>query len=215
MFFPLSERMVEKMIKEKKLDAEAELILYLMILNYLGKHDKAVEVLDGDLSSKFVMSLKDTKNFKAPQHPSNSQFGYLWSWYLSSNELLDSCIHFFSLSFWEKLWWEVDIVAHGLSHFVQHLVSLLCTSIWELNMQNLIPFAQSCSFVPFSAVRMMSITLRCVIVWICAILSRTKIVLWMKYVLVAHLLFLARRKKKERKFDSSKYEILINCIQFS
>ncbi|XP_072164093.1 N-alpha-acetyltransferase 25, NatB auxiliary subunit-like [Diadema setosum] len=49
MFFPLSEKMVEKMVKEKKLDAEAEVILYLMILNYLSKHEKALEILDSDL----------------------------------------------------------------------------------------------------------------------------------------------------------------------
>ena len=41
-----------------------------------------------------------------------------------------------------------------------------------------------------------TITLRCE-VWICAILSRTEIVLWMIYALVARWLYLATRKKKD------------------
>eukprot|EP00057_Strongylocentrotus_purpuratus_P004285 XP_003728406.1 PREDICTED: N-alpha-acetyltransferase 25, NatB auxiliary subunit [Strongylocentrotus purpuratus] len=49
MYFPLSEKMIERMVKENKLDAEAEVILYLMVLDYLGKHDKAIEILDGPL----------------------------------------------------------------------------------------------------------------------------------------------------------------------
>nr|XP_054748094.1 N-alpha-acetyltransferase 25, NatB auxiliary subunit-like [Lytechinus pictus] len=49
MYFPLSEKMIERMVKENKLDAEAEVILYLMVLDYLGKNEKAIEILDGPL----------------------------------------------------------------------------------------------------------------------------------------------------------------------
>lgn len=49
MLLPLAERMVEKMIKEEKLEGESEVNLYLMILDLLGKHEKALEVVGGTL----------------------------------------------------------------------------------------------------------------------------------------------------------------------
>ena len=50
---------------------------------------------------------------------------------------------------------------------------------------------------------------------LCAILSRTEIVLWMKYAMVARWLYLATRGKKGWNLTYSRYEILINRIQFS
>lgn len=52
MYLPLAEKMVERMVKDKRIEAEAEVNLYLMILGYLNKHQKAIEVLDGELGSK-------------------------------------------------------------------------------------------------------------------------------------------------------------------
>ncbi|XP_038061820.1 N-alpha-acetyltransferase 25, NatB auxiliary subunit-like [Patiria miniata] len=53
MYLPLAEKMVERMVKEKRIEAEAEVNIYLMILGYLNKHEKAIEVLDGELG-KFL-----------------------------------------------------------------------------------------------------------------------------------------------------------------
>ncbi|XP_055933094.1 N-alpha-acetyltransferase 25, NatB auxiliary subunit-like [Argiope bruennichi] len=52
MLLPLAERMTEKFVKEGKLEAEAEVQLYLMILERQGKYDKAIEVLEGPLKEK-------------------------------------------------------------------------------------------------------------------------------------------------------------------
>ncbi|XP_071790320.1 N-alpha-acetyltransferase 25, NatB auxiliary subunit-like [Asterias amurensis] len=49
MYLPLAEKMVDRMVNEGKMEAEAEVNIYLMILGYLKKHDKAVNVLDGTL----------------------------------------------------------------------------------------------------------------------------------------------------------------------
>ena len=60
---------------------------------------------------------------------------------------------------------------------VQHLVSLVCTSLWELNLQRIVPLHSHTVTYHFTAVHDVTITLRCILVWICAILSHTKIVL--------------------------------------
>ncbi|KAG8201857.1 hypothetical protein JTE90_027337 [Oedothorax gibbosus] len=52
MLLPLAERMTEKFVKENKLEAEAEVQLYLMILEKQEKFDKALEVLEGPLQEK-------------------------------------------------------------------------------------------------------------------------------------------------------------------
>lgn len=78
MFLPLAERMVEKMVKEEKIEAEAEVRtffllkldsclalsywrlgccvfqvqLYFMILERLGKYNEALEVLRGQLGGE-------------------------------------------------------------------------------------------------------------------------------------------------------------------
>ncbi|KFM68081.1 N-alpha-acetyltransferase 25, NatB auxiliary subunit, partial [Stegodyphus mimosarum] len=52
MLLPLAERMTEKFVKENKLEAEAEVQLYLMILEQQEKYEEAIEVLDGPLREK-------------------------------------------------------------------------------------------------------------------------------------------------------------------
>ena len=57
------------------------------------------------------------------------------------------------------------------------------TCIWELNPRQIVPL-HSCAVSYHSAgVYEVIITLRCVLVWICPILSHTEIVLCMKYAL--------------------------------
>ena len=68
----------------------------------------------------------------------------------------------------------------------------MCTRLWELNVQNLVLLHSSRAVSYHSQ--------QCVwchnnFAWICVILSRTEIFLWMKYALVARWLYLATRKK--------------------
>ncbi|XP_046900636.1 N-alpha-acetyltransferase 25, NatB auxiliary subunit [Hypomesus transpacificus] len=64
MFLPLAERMVEKMVKEDKIEAEAEVQLYFMILERLGKCVEALEVVRGPLGEKLTSELqsRETKS---------------------------------------------------------------------------------------------------------------------------------------------------------
>ncbi|KAM4809936.1 N-alpha-acetyltransferase 25, NatB auxiliary subunit [Rhinophrynus dorsalis] len=62
MFLPLAERMVEKMVKEDKIEAEAEVELYYMILERLGKHKEALEVIRGKLGEKLSSELQSREN---------------------------------------------------------------------------------------------------------------------------------------------------------
>ncbi|XP_063820433.1 N-alpha-acetyltransferase 25, NatB auxiliary subunit isoform X1 [Pseudophryne corroboree] len=62
MFLPLAERMVEKMVKEDKIEAEAEVELYYMILERLGKHEEALEVIRGKLGDKLTSELQSREN---------------------------------------------------------------------------------------------------------------------------------------------------------
>ncbi|KAM3937578.1 N-alpha-acetyltransferase 25, NatB auxiliary subunit [Leptodactylus fuscus] len=62
MFLPLAERMVEKMVKEDKIEAEAEVELYYMILERLGKHEEALEVIRGKLGEKLTSELQSREN---------------------------------------------------------------------------------------------------------------------------------------------------------
>ncbi|XP_073419656.1 N-alpha-acetyltransferase 25, NatB auxiliary subunit isoform X2 [Dendrobates tinctorius] len=62
MFLPLAERMVEKMVKEDKIEAEAEVELYYMILELLGKHEEALEVIRGKLGEKLTSELQSREN---------------------------------------------------------------------------------------------------------------------------------------------------------
>ncbi|XP_008421521.1 N-alpha-acetyltransferase 25, NatB auxiliary subunit isoform X1 [Poecilia reticulata] len=58
MFLPLAERMVEKMVKEEKIEAEAEVQLYFMILERLGKCEEALDVIRGPLGEKLTSELQ-------------------------------------------------------------------------------------------------------------------------------------------------------------
>ncbi|XP_053329156.1 N-alpha-acetyltransferase 25, NatB auxiliary subunit [Spea bombifrons] len=62
MFLPLAERMVEKMVREDKIEAEAEVELYYMILERLGKHEEALEVIRGKLGEKLTSELQSREN---------------------------------------------------------------------------------------------------------------------------------------------------------
>nr|XP_033812407.1 N-alpha-acetyltransferase 25, NatB auxiliary subunit isoform X2 [Geotrypetes seraphini] len=62
MFLPLAERMVEKMVKEDKIEAEAEVELYYMILERLGKHKEALDVIRGKLGEKLTSELQSREN---------------------------------------------------------------------------------------------------------------------------------------------------------
>ncbi|XP_028830383.1 N-alpha-acetyltransferase 25, NatB auxiliary subunit isoform X1 [Denticeps clupeoides] len=62
MFLPLAERMVEKMVKEEKIDAEAEVQLYFMILERLGKYEEALDLLRGQLGEKLTSELQSREN---------------------------------------------------------------------------------------------------------------------------------------------------------
>ncbi|XP_057675523.1 N-alpha-acetyltransferase 25, NatB auxiliary subunit isoform X2 [Corythoichthys intestinalis] len=62
MFLPLAERMVEKMVKEDKIEAEAEVQLYFMILERLGKCQEALEVIKGPLGEKLTSELQSRES---------------------------------------------------------------------------------------------------------------------------------------------------------
>ncbi|XP_061658118.1 N-alpha-acetyltransferase 25, NatB auxiliary subunit [Syngnathoides biaculeatus] len=62
MFLPLAERMVEKMVKEDKIEAEAEVQLYFMILERLGKCEEALEVIRGPLGEKLTSELQSRES---------------------------------------------------------------------------------------------------------------------------------------------------------
>ncbi|XP_059395905.1 N-alpha-acetyltransferase 25, NatB auxiliary subunit-like isoform X2 [Carassius carassius] len=62
MFLPLAERMVEKMVKEEKIEAEAEVQLYFMILERLGKYVEALDVVQGPLGEKLTSELQSREN---------------------------------------------------------------------------------------------------------------------------------------------------------
>ncbi|ERE76484.1 N-alpha-acetyltransferase 25, NatB auxiliary subunit [Cricetulus griseus] len=62
MFLPLAERMVEKMVKEDKIEAEAEVELYYMILERLGKYQEALDVIRGKLGEKLTSEIQSREN---------------------------------------------------------------------------------------------------------------------------------------------------------
>nr|XP_039257886.1 N-alpha-acetyltransferase 25, NatB auxiliary subunit-like isoform X1 [Styela clava]XP_039257887.1 N-alpha-acetyltransferase 25, NatB auxiliary subunit-like isoform X2 [Styela clava] len=55
MFLPLAERMIEKHIEKGKIEAEAEVRLYLIVLEMLEKHEKCLEVLEGKHARYFML----------------------------------------------------------------------------------------------------------------------------------------------------------------
>ncbi|KAL5017135.1 hypothetical protein ScPMuIL_006724 [Solemya velum] len=54
MFLPLAERMTQKYFKEEKIEAEAEVQLYLIILELLEKWEAALDLIQGPLGEKIV-----------------------------------------------------------------------------------------------------------------------------------------------------------------
>ena len=52
MFLPLAEKMVMKYVSEEKIEAEAEVQLYLIILEQIGKYEEALDVLNGPLGGE-------------------------------------------------------------------------------------------------------------------------------------------------------------------
>ncbi|XP_064128292.1 N-alpha-acetyltransferase 25, NatB auxiliary subunit isoform X2 [Loxodonta africana] len=62
MFLPLAERMVEKMVREDKIEAEAEVELYYMILERLGKYQEALDVIRGKLGEKLTSEIQSREN---------------------------------------------------------------------------------------------------------------------------------------------------------
>lgn len=61
MLLPLAERMTEKFVKSEKIEAEAEVQLYLLILELEHKYEEALNILEGPLGEKLTSFL----NFKA------------------------------------------------------------------------------------------------------------------------------------------------------
>ncbi|XP_067105926.1 N-alpha-acetyltransferase 25, NatB auxiliary subunit isoform X3 [Osmerus mordax] len=104
MFLPLAERMVEKMVKEDKIEAEAEVQLYFMILERLGKCVEALDVVRGPLGEKLTSELqsRETKSMmlykRLQQWPECNALSYKlllknpddWQFYLS---YFDSLFH--------------------------------------------------------------------------------------------------------------------------
>ncbi|XP_078741310.1 N-alpha-acetyltransferase 25, NatB auxiliary subunit-like, partial [Lampetra fluviatilis] len=58
MFLPLAERMVLKMVAENRIEAEAEVQLYLLILDLLNKHEAALQLIKGSLGGKLTSELR-------------------------------------------------------------------------------------------------------------------------------------------------------------
>jgi N-terminal acetyltransferase B complex non-catalytic subunit len=58
----LAEKKVEKMVNEKKIEAEAEVELFLMILEKEEKYDQMIQVIDGPLGNRFLPNHIDFVN---------------------------------------------------------------------------------------------------------------------------------------------------------
>ncbi|KAL9982182.1 hypothetical protein ACROYT_G010993 [Oculina patagonica] len=65
MLFPLAEKMVEKFVNENKIDAEAEVRLYLMILEKLEHYEKALGVLRSNLAVKLISYMDEQEEKEA------------------------------------------------------------------------------------------------------------------------------------------------------
>eukprot|EP00117_Sycon_ciliatum_P028159 scpid57500/ scgid22695/ N-alpha-acetyltransferase 25, NatB auxiliary subunit; Mitochondrial distribution and morphology protein 20; N-terminal acetyltransferase B complex subunit MDM20; N-terminal acetyltransferase B complex subunit NAA25; p120 len=52
-YLPLAERMADKMVKEEKIEAEAEVRLYLMILLRLQRYERALDIVHSNLGNLF------------------------------------------------------------------------------------------------------------------------------------------------------------------
>ncbi|GFO09844.1 N-alpha-acetyltransferase 25, natb auxiliary subunit-like [Plakobranchus ocellatus] len=63
MYLPLAEKMTNKYIQEEKIEAEAEILLYLIILELQEKWEECLTVLDGPLGAQLgnELNLRETK----------------------------------------------------------------------------------------------------------------------------------------------------------
>ncbi|KAK7088103.1 N-alpha-acetyltransferase 25, NatB auxiliary subunit-like [Littorina saxatilis] len=63
MYLPLAERMTKKYVDEGKIDAEAEVLLYLMVLELQEKWQEAIDLLQGPLGERVVseLNMRSTK----------------------------------------------------------------------------------------------------------------------------------------------------------
>ena len=52
MFLPLADKMVSKYVTEERVEAEAEVLLYLIILQLQNKHQEAIKLLEGPLAGE-------------------------------------------------------------------------------------------------------------------------------------------------------------------
>lgn len=49
MYLPLAERMAKKYVDQNKIEAEAEVLLYIIILELLGKHQEVLDLIESPL----------------------------------------------------------------------------------------------------------------------------------------------------------------------
>ncbi|CAL4073261.1 unnamed protein product, partial [Meganyctiphanes norvegica] len=68
---PLAERMVHKFVTEGKIEAEAEVLTYLHILEIQGKWSEALEVLDSPLAGKIVQQPQNFLQLKRASYLAN------------------------------------------------------------------------------------------------------------------------------------------------
>ncbi|GIX89099.1 n-alpha-acetyltransferase 25, NatB auxiliary subunit [Caerostris extrusa] len=124
MLLPLAERMTEKFVNDGKLEAEAEVQLYLMILERQGKYEKAIEVLEGPLREK-LSPYQDTLQKRTAEYLAKLENPDQWSYY---KEYFSSVCHLVD-SNWqpeenrhEKLEDSVDYDFQKAIDFVEALV---------------------------------------------------------------------------------------------
>ena len=53
MLLPLAEKMILKFIKENKIESEAEVYLYLIVLEMQNKHESVLETIAGPLGNVY------------------------------------------------------------------------------------------------------------------------------------------------------------------
>ncbi|XP_052801736.1 N-alpha-acetyltransferase 25, NatB auxiliary subunit-like [Mya arenaria] len=70
MFLPLAERMTKKFVEDDKIEAEAEVQMYLIILELLGRWQEAVNVLNSPIADRLVseLNVKEIKEAELYTH---------------------------------------------------------------------------------------------------------------------------------------------------
>ncbi|KAM7443003.1 N-alpha-acetyltransferase 25 [Porites harrisoni] len=136
MFFPLAERMVIKFINENKVDAEAEVRLYLMILEKLELYDKALDILRKSNLAVKLISYMDEKEEKEAcylmklcrWHEANLTFKKLilkspdqWSYY----QLYFTSAFSLVKEEWKPVDESEEVPDHTLEHIYKFIASLI------------------------------------------------------------------------------------------